>query len=163
MAHGGSQKHRVAGKPVRNGGNGSKGLGVKRSVGKNKVKKKPSVKNQIRAVERLLKKNLPTEVQDVQRKRLEDLKNQAEDHQRAELERKMALRYHKVKFFERRKIERRIKQLEKLLEGTDATEAAAMKLDPDLNKQLVQLKEDLEYARVSRLGFIKVDCRHSVF
>ncbi|KAI5066967.1 hypothetical protein GOP47_0017495 [Adiantum capillus-veneris] len=147
MAHGGYQKRRGSAKPKRDSGRGRQGLGAKRSLDKGKVKKKPSIKNQIRAVERLLKKNLPAEVQDVQKKRLEDLKNQGEEHQRAELERKMALRYHKVKFFERRKIERRIKQLEKLLEGTNATEADAMKEHPDLNTQLAQLKEDLEYVR----------------
>lgn len=150
MAHGGYGKHRVAGKRMHENGGGSKGLGVKRPLDKTRSKKKTkvaSIKNQIRAVERLLKKNLPAEARDVQKKRLEDLKEQAEEHHRSELERKMSLRYRRVKFFERRKIERRIKRLEKLLEGTDNTDGPAMKENPDITKQLAQLKEDLEYVR----------------
>lgn len=42
---------------------------------------------------------LLSEVKDAQEKRLEDLKKQAELHARCELERKMSLRYRRVKFF----------------------------------------------------------------
>jgi hypothetical protein len=42
---------------------------------------------------------LPPEVKDAQQKKLEELKQQSDVHSRSELERKMALRYRKVKFF----------------------------------------------------------------
>jgi hypothetical protein len=42
---------------------------------------------------------LPAEVKDAQQKKLEELKQQSDVHSRSELERKMALRYRKVKFF----------------------------------------------------------------
>lgn len=42
---------------------------------------------------------LPAEVKEAQQKRLEELKLQSDSHVRAELERKMALRYRRVKFF----------------------------------------------------------------
>jgi hypothetical protein len=42
---------------------------------------------------------LPAEVKDAQQKKLEELKQQSDVHFRIELERKMALRYRKVKFF----------------------------------------------------------------
>jgi len=43
--------------------------------------------------------DLPAEIKEAQQKRLEELKLQSDSHARAELERKMALRYRRVKFF----------------------------------------------------------------
>jgi hypothetical protein len=107
-----------------------------------------STKNQIRSIERLLKKELPAEVKEAQQKRLEELKLQSDSHVRAELERKMALRYRRVKFFERRKIERRIRRLEKqqraLLENLSDDHTTQLTAVAD---QLHDLKEDLEYIR----------------
>lgn len=146
MAHGGHGKRREAGKPARSG---NKGLAVQQSDKKNQKKSKmASIKNQMRSIRRLLQKNLSAEMKDAQQKHLEDLKRQAEQNQRAELERKMSLRYRRVKFFERRKIERAIKRLEKLQEaGSDDLESAAMTHKLTITEQLAQLKEDLEYVR----------------
>ncbi|CAM6027485.1 unnamed protein product [Sphagnum balticum] len=110
---------------------------------KNKKTKVVSIKNQIRGIERLLKKVLPAEVKDAQQKKLEELKQQSDVHFRIELERKMALRYRKVKFFERRKIERRIRRLEKQQRTSDDNPQRLA----DIAEQLTQLKEDLEYVR----------------
>jgi predicted Zn-dependent peptidase len=87
---------------------------------------------------------LPAEVKDAQQKKLEELKQQSDVHFRIELERKMALRYRKVKFFERRKIERRIRRLEKQQRTSDDNPQRLA----DIAEQLTQLKEDLEYVRV---------------
>ncbi|MCO5601699.1 hypothetical protein L7F22_055822 [Adiantum nelumboides] len=151
MAHGGYGKRRVAGRPPlssAHAGNSSRGLSARHHKDSDKKAKIVSIKNQIRSVERVLRKALPWEVKDVQQKRLEILKRQAELHAHAELERKMTLRYRKVKFFERRKIERGIRRLERL------QRAAADNLTEDLARQaadmaqkLGQLKEDLEYVR----------------
>ncbi|KAI5061982.1 hypothetical protein GOP47_0022521 [Adiantum capillus-veneris] len=150
MAHGGYGKRRVAGRPPlsAHAGNSSRSLGVRHHKDSDKKAKIVSIKNQIRSVERLLRKALPLEVKDAQQRRLEDLKRQAELHSHAELERKMALRYRKVKFFERRKIERAIRRLERFQRAAadnpaeDSTRQAA-----DMAQKLGQLKEDLEYVR----------------
>ncbi|KAG6551652.1 hypothetical protein Mapa_006738 [Marchantia paleacea] len=154
MAHGGYGKRRVAGRPAFSSGDkssGGRGLprvkgahGVRKDA-ENKKSKIVSIKNQIRSIERLLKKPLLLEeVKDAQEKRLEDLKKQAEQHARSELERKMSLRYRKVKFFERRKIERRIRRAEKQLRTLgDQNTAEGLQLA----HQLQQLKEDLEYVK----------------
>ncbi|KAJ7568796.1 hypothetical protein O6H91_01G048900 [Diphasiastrum complanatum] len=114
-------------------------------------KKKPktvSIKNQIRSVERLLKKNLPREIKDAQEKRLAELKKEADLHATSELERKMAVRYRKVKFFERRKIERMIRRLEKQQRVlADQVVAENSEQAENISQQLAQLQEDLEYVR----------------
>ncbi|KAJ6725935.1 RRNA-PROCESSING PROTEIN EFG1 [Salix purpurea] len=140
MAHGGYGKRRVAERkpPV---GRRSKGLGVDK-----KPKQKPksvSLKNQIRSVERMLRKELPPQVREAQEKRLEELSKQQEIHTRLALERKIFLRDRKIKFFERRKIERRIRRLEKLQRAS----SGQLPQHADVADQLSKLKEDLEYVR----------------
>ncbi|XP_057960221.1 rRNA-processing protein EFG1 isoform X2 [Malania oleifera] len=128
MAHG---KRRVAERRPR-----SKGLGVA------KKPKSVSLKNQIRSAERMLRRNLPPEVRDAQQKRLEELKKQQEIHTRLAVERKIFLRDRKIKFFERRKIERRIRRLEKQQRASSGQAHEA-----EISEQLSKLKEDLEYVR----------------
>ncbi|XP_058105461.1 rRNA-processing protein EFG1-like [Magnolia sinica] len=139
MAHGGYAKRRVAERrPV---SRRSKGPGG----GIDKKKKKPktvSLKNQIRSTERMLRKNLPLEVRKAQEDKLEELKKQQELHTRLAIERKIFLRNRKIKFFERRKIERRIRRLEKL-QRTSSDHIS----ERDIADQLSKLKEDLEYVR----------------
>lgn len=133
MAHGGYGKRRVAErKPV---GRRSKGLAVE----KKPKPKSVSLKNQIRSVERMLRKELRAEVREAQQKKLEELKKQQEIHTRLAVERKIFLRDRKIKFFERRKIERRIRRLEKLQRASSGQGQDA--------EQLSKLKEDLEYVR----------------
>ncbi|TYG98675.1 hypothetical protein ES288_A10G136200v1 [Gossypium darwinii] len=134
MAHGGYGKRRMAeGNRV---GRRSKGPGVD----KKPKPKAPSLKNQIRSIERMLRKDLPPEVREAQEKKLGGLKKQQEIHNRLAVERKIFLRDRKIKFFERRKIERRIRRLEKL-QRTSSGQAQ----DVDIADQLSKLKEDLEY------------------
>ncbi|XP_038877105.1 rRNA-processing protein efg1-like isoform X2 [Benincasa hispida] len=131
MAHGGYGKRRVN-PPARR----SKGLAVE------KKPKSVSLKNQIRSAERMLRKNLPAEVREAQEKKLEGLRKQQEIHSRLAVERKIFLRDRKIKFFERRKIERRIRRLEKLQRAP-----SGQLQDSDVADQLSKLKEDLEYVR----------------
>eukprot|EP00899_Mesostigma_viride_P006633 jgi/Mesvir1/15971/Mv08282-RA.1 len=74
--------------------------------------KRKSVKSQIRDIERLLKKvaTLPESVVQQKQQELAQLQQTAEAHRRQERERKLAVRYHKVKFFERQKVDRRLAQ-----------------------------------------------------
>ncbi|KAF8016410.1 hypothetical protein BT93_H1808 [Corymbia citriodora subsp. variegata] len=131
MAHGGYGKRRV--KPA---GRRSKAPAVE------KKPKAVSLKNQIRSVERMLRKDLPPEVREAQEKKLEGLKKQQEIHTRLAVEKKIFLRDRKIKFFERRKIERRIRRLEKMQRTLSGPEQ-----DATIAQQLSKLKEDLEYVR----------------
>ncbi|GAU25852.1 hypothetical protein TSUD_31170, partial [Trifolium subterraneum] len=128
MAHGGLNKRRVR---VNNPPN-------RRSTTK-KFKPPVSLKNQIRSAERMLRKNLPSEVREAQEQKLAGLKKQQEIHTRLAVERKIFLRDRKIKFFERRKVERRIRRLEKLQRSSSSQDASA---SPD---QLASLKQDLQY------------------
>ena len=63
-----------------------------------------------------------------------------ERQKRSELERKLSKRYHKVRFFERVKVERKIKRIKKSLsEGSDRDHQALGALQ--------QLKNDLTYIK----------------
>eukprot|EP00232_Nephroselmis_pyriformis_P005316 CAMPEP_0182903244 /NCGR_PEP_ID=MMETSP0034_2-20130328/31116_1 /TAXON_ID=156128 /ORGANISM="Nephroselmis pyriformis, Strain CCMP717" /LENGTH=220 /DNA_ID=CAMNT_0025038073 /DNA_START=24 /DNA_END=683 /DNA_ORIENTATION=+ len=96
-----------------------------------------SFKNQLRSVTRLLnKEGIHPKVKEAQEKRLEELKKEMEDLDRREREKKFAKKYHKVKFFERVKVERRIGKIKKEGEMTG-----------DMRAELKVLQEDLEYVK----------------
>ncbi|CAL1396495.1 unnamed protein product [Linum trigynum] len=135
MAHGGYGKRRVAGRQPSVGRRS-------KAIDKKGKSKSVSLKNQIRSVERMLRKQLTPEVREAQEKKLEGLKNQQDLHTRLALERKMFLRDRKIKFFERRKVERRIRRLERQQRAS-----SGQALDPQAVEQLSKLKEDLEYVR----------------
>ncbi|GMP56218.1 hypothetical protein CsSME_00020785 [Camellia sinensis var. sinensis] len=102
MAHGGYGKRRVAGrkpKPVSNSRRSSKGLGVDKKAKPNPKPKSVSLKNQIRSIQRMLRKDLSPEVREAQEKKLEGIKKQQEIHNRLAVERKIFLRDRKIKFF----------------------------------------------------------------
>ncbi|CAA2980709.1 rRNA-processing EFG1-like isoform X2 [Olea europaea subsp. europaea] len=139
MAHGGYGKRRVSDRQAA-GGRRPKSLAVDK---KPKPKAKAvSLKNQIRSIERMLRKDLPPEVKEAQEKKLEELKKQQEIHNQLAVERKIFLRNRKIKFFERRKIERRIRRLEKQQRAS-----SGQVQETEITQQLSKLKEDLEYVR----------------
>ncbi|CAL5413427.1 unnamed protein product [Camellia sinensis] len=136
MAHGGYGKRRVAGRKPVSSNRRSKSLGIDKKA-KPKPKAKPksvSLKNQIRSLERMLRKDLPPDVREAQEKKLEGIKNQQEIHNRLAVERKV--------FLQRRKIERRIRRLEKMQRASSGQSQEA-----EIAEQLSKLKEDLEYVR----------------
>ncbi|XXG68159.1 hypothetical protein AAC387_Pa06g1311 [Persea americana] len=138
MAHGGYGKRRVAERRPMN-------RRFKGGLGIDKKKKKPknvSIKNQIRSTERMLRKDLPLEIRSAQEKKLAELKKQQELRTRLAEERKIFMRDRKIKFFERRKIERRIRRLERLQRT-----APDHITEGEIADQLFKLKEDLEYVR----------------
>ncbi|KZV43807.1 hypothetical protein F511_39588 [Dorcoceras hygrometricum] len=142
MVHGGYAKRRAAADRNTAGPRRPKALTVDK---KSKPKSKPksvSLKTQIRSVERMLRRDLPLEVKEAQEKKLEELKKQQEIHNRLAVERKIFLRDRKIKFFERRKIERRIRRLEKQQRASTGQAQEA-----EIAEQLSKLKEDLEYVR----------------
>ncbi|KAL8048066.1 hypothetical protein ABFX02_07G039600 [Erythranthe guttata] len=143
MAHGGYDKRGAAAERKKSAGNRrTKTLAVDKKS-KPQKSKAVSLKNQIRSTERmLLRKELPKEVKEALTTKLEGLKKQQETQNRVAVERKIFLRTKKIRFFERSKIERKIKRLEKqqLTSTGEAQEA-------DIADQLSKLKEDLEYVK----------------
>uniref|UniRef100_A0A7S2RJF1 rRNA-processing protein EFG1 n=1 Tax=Rhizochromulina marina TaxID=1034831 RepID=A0A7S2RJF1_9STRA len=106
-------------------------------------KKTPSRKNQIRSLRRLLsKEDLDAELRKSIESKLGELGEQVVDKQQEDLERKRAQRYHKVKFFERRKLMRRLEAVKKQLsKAADTSEVTTLK------DELVRLDEDMTYVR----------------
>lgn len=100
-----------------------------------------SVKNQIRSVSRQIQKGgLDAGALVALQQRLETLQATLTGNQLSEKARKNATKYHKVRFFERVKLERRIQKLEQDIEP-DRTPA-----EQDAKKaQLSQLRDDLQY------------------
>ena len=101
--------------------------------------KKVSTKNQMRNIERLLKREgLPEKLRLEKQRELEKLEVIFKENKQSELERKMAVKYHKVKFFERVKITRAIEKLEK------ANPVEAKRTDA-VTKNIESLRDDLHY------------------
>ncbi|WOK91786.1 rRNA-processing protein efg1 isoform X3 [Canna indica] len=137
MAHGGiSRRRHEEQRPL---GRQSKGLEPQKN---GKKSKNVSLKNQIRSTERLLRKDLPIEVKQAQEKKLEELKKQQDAQMRLALEQKMRLKDKRIKFFERIKIERMIRQLEK--QQCASSDHAS---NEETSDQLSKLREDLNYVK----------------
>ena len=72
---------------------------VPRTGGKHAQAKRPSVKNQIRSIERLLKRDgVPAKLREEKERELEKLRDAGKDNARIEREKKLSTKYHKVKF-----------------------------------------------------------------
>ncbi|ONM02873.1 hypothetical protein Zm00014a_038096 [Zea mays] len=81
--------------------------------------------------------DLPDEIRVAQEKKLEELKRQQELQNQLVVQRTLQFRDRKIKFFERRKIERMIRRLEKQQRSNG----------DGVNNNLSKLREDLEYVR----------------
>lgn len=101
------------------------------------------VKKQMRSVQRTLNRpELPAEAKAKHEAALAKLNDDLRKAKRSRLESHRATKYHKVKFFERRKCERRIGQTErKLAAASDPAERA------ELERQLDAHRLDLQYIR----------------
>lgn len=84
--------------------------------------------------------NLEEAVRAVQEKRLATLREEWEARKRAAIERKFAIRYHKVRFFERVKLERLLKKLQRSLASSIGDDQIKM-----LESKIQQVNEDLQY------------------
>jgi len=104
----------------------------------------PSTKNRIRSIERTLQRKghlLPPEAQEKMRERLAALRQDFEGVKLAEREKMMATRYRRVKFFERKKLQRRLQQT--IRQCSDAS--LSDKERARLSAQRRQLVQDLQY------------------
>ncbi len=82
------------------------------------TKKKQSLKNQLRSEKRKLQRsNIPKEVEENIRASIKSIEDQMAGKQVQENERNLAIKYHKVKFFEKQKLTRLRKKLLKSVES----------------------------------------------
>jgi len=99
------------------------------------------IKAALRQTRRLLSKDkLAADVRTKTERRLKGLEKDLAEAERRKTERTMATRYHKVKFFERQKVVRKINKTKRLLE--DCSDKAEKK---QLKKALFSLRVDLNY------------------
>eukprot|EP00960_Hanusia_phi_P045374 757196-Hanusia_phi.AAC.2 len=104
----------------------------------------PSTKNRVRNIERTLARkgdSIPEEVKEKMRERIAQLKAEYEEIQLADKEKKYATRYRKVKFFERKKLERLLSRNAKAIRESDPNSAEFARLNSDRRQML----EDLQY------------------
>lgn len=102
----------------------------------------PSTKAKIRSIERLMRnRNLGDEATGTLRAQMEDLRSKNDENVRKERERQIATKYHKVKFVERKKITRKIRQMEK--NSTSDSKGSAGECQED--DPLYELYCDLAY------------------
>ncbi|KAH9889320.1 hypothetical protein C8Q73DRAFT_154352 [Cubamyces lactineus] len=100
------------------------------------------IKAALRQTRRLLAKdNLAADVRVATERRLKSLEADLAKAEQARLERTMATRYHKIKFFERQKVSRRLNQTKRKL----ASEDVGAKERKELEARLAELRVDLNY------------------
>mmetsp|Transcript_59039 Transcript_59039/g.80622 ORF Transcript_59039/g.80622 Transcript_59039/m.80622 type:complete len:256 (-) Transcript_59039:309-1076(-) len=104
-------------------------------------KKKSSRKNQIRSLQRLLSKEVGEDAKKSIQEKLAVLQEEVVVKTQQVFEQKRVLKYRKNKFFDRKKLERRLKAAQKTLEEGDEGEASK----DALNKEIRRLQEDLIY------------------
>lgn len=133
----------------RGGGNGgSRGRGRGRGRGgAHSESRQRAVRGQIRGLKRLMAhraKVMTPQERQAREEELRSLEALAVDRERRERERKLAKKYHMVKFFERRKIERRLESVGERIIRVMATEDNETSLK-ELKKRKEELEKDLQY------------------
>ena len=122
----------------RGGHRNNKGRGNGESTG-------GSAKKRLRALERLLKAKaaqMPEEVRAVKESEVKALQVAAQKQKRIAREKIFSKKYHGVKFIERRKVERKIQQLERQIDEEDGSGDSAK-----LEAELREAQHDLLYIR----------------
>ncbi|CBN76455.1 conserved unknown protein [Ectocarpus siliculosus] len=130
-------------------GGGSGGIaGSSTAAGRGKGKgKNPSAKNRIRSLTRLMNKPGIEEEQRLHLQRqVEELEGKVSEREKQERERTLAIKYHKAKFFDRRKALRRLAQIHRKLKG-DIEEAARAELERKRDTEEADLKYVLYFPK----------------
>lgn len=126
--------------------NQSFSFGLLGGKGSANMPKKQSLKNQIRAIRRMLGRNkdsMSEEARAHQEKRLRSLEQKQMDNKQREKERKLAKRYHHVKFFEKKKVLKKIKQLERRLKSASSSTSSSP--ISDVQHELQRARDNLIY------------------
>lgn len=131
--------------------------------GSQKAKRRASDKKQIRDIERLLdREGLP---QEIRAKKLEDLKNLKKQLRHKQQAEKFEDRYKKIKFFEKRKVIRKLEQIDKAIkkklthkvedEDMDTTPENAL-TNKEYNKMTIDELKELQTDWKNKLIYIDV-------
>ncbi|EME87920.1 uncharacterized protein MYCFIDRAFT_205844 [Pseudocercospora fijiensis CIRAD86] len=97
------------------------------------------LKSQIRSLKRLLERDLPANVRVEKERALQTVTKELQDAERAKKKSGMIGKWHKVRFFDRQKAERRLKKARKALEAAAGADAA-------LEKTVEDCEVDVSYA-----------------
>ncbi|THV06652.1 hypothetical protein K435DRAFT_815756 [Dendrothele bispora CBS 962.96] len=118
------------------------------------------IKSALRQTRRLLAKdNLAADVRVKAERKLKSLEEDLAKAEQNKKERKMATKYHRIKFFERQKVVRKIKQLKKSLSQADNVSSA--KLESELFEQRVNLNYILHYPKTKKyISLFPPEARH---
>ncbi|CAN0018321.1 unnamed protein product, partial [Ectocarpus sp. 13 AM-2016] len=131
-------------------GSGGSGriAGAATAAGRGKGKgKNPSAKNRIRSLTRLMNKPGIEEEQRLHLQRqVDELEGKVSEREKQERERTLAVKYHKAKFFDRRKALRRLAQIHRKLKG-DIGEAARAELERKRDSEEADLKYVLYFPK----------------
>lgn len=101
-----------------------------------------TIKSTIRSLRRLLERDLPADVRVEKERALQTAENELAATEKAKVRSDMIARYHKPRFFERQKAERRLKQARKALRACEGDEAERERLGQEVDDYEV----DLNYA-----------------
>ncbi|CAM9416687.1 unnamed protein product, partial [Ectocarpus sp. 12 AP-2014] len=129
-------------------GGGGRIVGAALAAGRGKGKSKnPSAKNRIRSLTRLMNKPGIEEEQRLHLQRqVDELEGKVSEREKQERERTLAVKYHKAKFFDRRKALRRLAQIHRKLKG-DIEEAARAELERKRDSEEADLKYVLYFPK----------------
>ncbi|CAM9802056.1 unnamed protein product, partial [Scytosiphon promiscuus] len=109
--------------------------------------KNPSVKNRIRGLTRLMNKPGIEEEQRLHlQQQVAELEGRLSEREKHERERALAIKYHKAKFFDRRKALRRLAQIHRKLKG-DIEESARAELEQKRESEEADLKYVLYFPK----------------
>jgi hypothetical protein len=117
---------------------------MRKKIRKQHGKIEPSTKNKIRSIQRTLDRKgdkIPPEIQEKLRSRVDSLKKDYDTVKLVEKEREYALQYRRIKFFERKKLERKLSQYTKSLED----KSLSAKETKTLKKKRDAVLADLQY------------------
>ncbi|CZT16590.1 uncharacterized protein RCC_02424 [Ramularia collo-cygni] len=101
-----------------------------------------AIKSNIRSLRRLLERELPADVRVEKERALQTAERELAATEKAKVRSDLISRYHKPRFFERQKAERRLKQARKALRACEGDEAEREKL----GKEVDEYEVDLNYA-----------------
>lgn len=101
-----------------------------------------TIKSTIRSLRRLLDRDLPADVRVEKERALQTAEHELAATEKAKVRSDLIARYHKPRFFERQKAERRLKQARKALRACEGDEAERERL----GKEVDDYEVDLNYA-----------------
>ncbi|KAJ1306035.1 hypothetical protein OPQ81_010748 [Rhizoctonia solani] len=145
--------------PIRHKDSKSKNLKHHSDTKDRKYKKRPKpdepgiqkIKSALRQTHRLLRKeNLAADVRIASERRLKSLEADLAKAEIRKKERTMAVRYHKIKFFDKRKVTRKINQTKRALEAPGLDKKERKKLQKELLSHRVDLNYILNYPKLDK-------------